>query len=29
LLGEVSSDIAVWPYLVLSWIGGRGEIGKF
>jgi len=28
VLGEVSLDIIIWPYLVLSWIGGRRAIGR-
>ena len=28
MLGEVSLDIVVRPYLVLSWIGGREVVGR-
>jgi len=28
MLGEVSLDIVVRPYLVLYWIGGRETVGR-
>jgi len=28
VLGVVSLDIVIWPYLVLSWIGEREAIGR-
>jgi len=28
VLGVVSLDIVIWPYLVLSWIGEREVIGR-
>jgi len=28
MLGEVSLDIVVRPYLVLYWIGGRKTVGR-
>jgi len=28
MLGEVSLDIFVRPYLVFSWIGGRETVGR-
>jgi len=28
VLGELSLDIVIWPYLVFSWMGGREAISR-